>query len=426
MMMMWRMECIKHSLLATIVAFGLILSLEASTFACWGIALVVMVQVVLFLQYDTLSTRQQQYLQQELDFCEACVRDHFPQSVRQRLREQQQQQQQQKQQEPSTPSSQSQPIFDVHSEATVLFADLQGFTQWSHQQSPQEVFLLLETLWEACDQLSVQHGVQKVETVGDCYVAVATGTPENNNHASRMATFALDVIARSARVLSDLEATKTLVGTSQLKLRVGVHSGPLVMGVLRGAKRRYQLFGDTVNVASRMESTGCAGQVQISSTTAKHLQKQQQQKYIVTLRQDRIVEAKGLGRVVTYWLEPVTELTASPLVTVNRNSNSATIDFLEQLLAQTEQEQAHELNLKPQPKQKLQPWYVEDSMRNLPAFPPVSPRSVVNGAPLWSNKSNNTSTGNVVVSRPKRNLFLSTTSTLRSRSFSDVKNPHRN
>ena len=431
-----RQECTKHSLIAAIVFFGLFLSLDASTVASWGIAMAVLLQILLFLHYDALSAEQLQELQQQLDFGESCVRDHFPESVRSRL-------QQQHEHESCAKAS---PIYDVHAEATVFFADLQGFTHWSHQRPPQEVFLLLESLWAACDQLADKHGVQKVETVGDCYVAVAgTGTDADQHqqqhqqqHASRMAAFALEVASRSAQVLSQLEAGSSppLTGASQLQLRVGLHTGPLVTGVLRGAKRRYQLFGDTVNTASRMESTGCAGRVQISSTTAQCLRKYQQQsqqqpsqqqpqhRFRLTRRQDRVVEAKGLGRVVTYWLEPA----CVPLLPDKRfstsGSNKNMLVFLEQLVAQTELQQPQ---VQPQTQQPLlsRPSLLrleraQSSVGALPSFPP-SPQQRQHMLALHSSSSDSKSTDTLNVSRLRRNLFVA--SSTRSRSFGDLNTP---
>jgi class 3 adenylate cyclase len=106
-----------------------------------------------------------------------------------------------------------------------------------------------------------------VETVGDCYVAV-TGLPQaRSDHAVAMARFARDCIQRSRTLTPKLEATLG-PGTADLALRMGMHSGPVTAGVLRGARSRFQLFGDTMNTAARMESTGIRNKIQISQETA--------------------------------------------------------------------------------------------------------------------------------------------------------------
>jgi class 3 adenylate cyclase len=109
--------------------------------------------------------------------------------------------------------------------------------------------------------------VCQVETVGDCYVAV-TGLPQaRSDHAVAMARFARDCIQKARTLTQRLEVTLG-PGTADLALRMGMHSGPVTAGVLRGARSRFQLFGDTMNTAARMESTGIRNKIQISQETA--------------------------------------------------------------------------------------------------------------------------------------------------------------
>jgi hypothetical protein len=129
-----------------------------------------------------------------------------------------------------------------------------------------------------------------------------TGLPEPDEmHAVSMARFAYQVITKMDQICNELEATLG-PGTEELAMRVGLHSGPVTAGVLRGQKSRFQLFGDTVNTASRMESKGEKGRIQVSEETAKLLIKAGKSHWIKE-RVDKI-EAKGKGVLQTYWLDP--------------------------------------------------------------------------------------------------------------------------
>lgn len=191
------------------------------------------------------------------------------------------------------------PIAELYPETTVMLADLAGFTAWSADRDPVQVFLLLESIFLEFDRLAARRNVYKVETVGDCYVAVA-GLPEPRaDHAVVMAKFARDCMLRFTNIVTELEAT--LGGTSDLGLRIGLHSGPITGGVLRGDRRRFQLFGDTINTAARMESNSFKGRVQVSETTAQLLMQAKKQHWLIQ-REDPI-DAKGKGHLQTYWLD---------------------------------------------------------------------------------------------------------------------------
>lgn len=138
------------------------------------------------------------------------------------------------------------PIADLFAHCTVMFADICGFTAWSSTRSPDHVFILLQTLYHGFDAVARQRKVFKVETIGDCYVAVA-GLPEpQKNHALIMARFAMQCRQSMARSVARLEVHLG-PDCSDLKMRFGLHSGPVTAGVLRGDRARFQLFGDTVN-----------------------------------------------------------------------------------------------------------------------------------------------------------------------------------
>jgi class 3 adenylate cyclase len=132
------------------------------------------------------------------------------------------------------------------------------------------VFVLLETLYAAFDAIAGRHNIFKVETIGDCYVAVA-GLPEPmKDHAVVMAKFANDILNVIHKLTCALEVTLG-PDTGDLTLRIGMHSGPVTAGVLRGERARFQLFGDTVNTAARMEQAGIKDKIQISQATADYL-----------------------------------------------------------------------------------------------------------------------------------------------------------
>eukprot|EP00934_Nitzschia_sp_Nitz4_P008104 Nitzschia sp. Nitz4//scaffold169_size48518//40260//43927//NITZ4_007080-RA/size48518-processed-gene-0.83-mRNA-1//1//CDS//3329538412//8094//frame0 len=198
-------------------------------------------------------------------------------------------------------SNHQRPIADLFPDCTVLFSDLAGFTAWSSVREPSQVFTLLETLYGAFDSLASKLGVFKVETIGDAYVAVA-GLPEpRRDHAVVMTKFARECLVRMMDVVRDLE--KSLgPGTAELRMRVGLHSGAVTAGVLRSQKSRFQLFGDTVNTASRMESTGVPNKIQVSDSTAQLLIQAGKSAWVSP--REETVEAKGKGTMQTYWIEP--------------------------------------------------------------------------------------------------------------------------
>jgi class 3 adenylate cyclase len=132
------------------------------------------------------------------------------------------------------------------------------------------VFVLLETLYAAFDAIARRRRIFKVETIGDCYVAVS-GLPEPmKEHAVVMARFASAILKQIHKLTRTLEVTLG-PDTGDLTLRIGLHSGPVTAGVLRGERARFQLFGDTVNTAARMEQTGRKDKIQISQATADYL-----------------------------------------------------------------------------------------------------------------------------------------------------------
>lgn len=141
------------------------------------------------------------------------------------------------------------PIAEVFEKTTVMLADIEGFTAWCSEREPSQVFKLLETVYREFDIEARKLGVFKVETVGDCYVAV-TGLPDPcDDHAIVIAKYAVRCLLKFNVLTKRLEANLG-PGTASLGMRFGLHSGPVTAGVLRGEKSRFQLFGDTINVVS--------------------------------------------------------------------------------------------------------------------------------------------------------------------------------
>eukprot|EP00522_Entomoneis_paludosa_P000310 CAMPEP_0172474274 /NCGR_PEP_ID=MMETSP1065-20121228/69275_1 /TAXON_ID=265537 /ORGANISM="Amphiprora paludosa, Strain CCMP125" /LENGTH=1243 /DNA_ID=CAMNT_0013232453 /DNA_START=67 /DNA_END=3798 /DNA_ORIENTATION=- len=193
----------------------------------------------------------------------------------------------------------SKPIADIFPETTIMFADIVGFTAWSSTREPTQVFTLLENIYKSFDDIATRRRVFKVETVGDCYVAVCGLPDPRSDHAVVMSRFARACLKRMQELVHKLEV---MLGpdTADLSMRIGLHSGPVTAGVLRGERARFQLFGDTMNTASRMESTGEKGMIQMSQETADYLTVAGKGSWIFP--RDEKVVAKGKGRLQTYWL----------------------------------------------------------------------------------------------------------------------------
>ena len=157
-------------------------------------------------------------------------------------------------------------IVDAFDDATVLFADLVGFTPLAARLSPKETLALLDRLFTGFDELAARHGVEKIKTIGDAYMVVG-GVPERStDHPQRIVAMGLDMLRLVA-------ATAEVLG-HQLQLRVGVHTGPLAAGIIGTHKFSYDLWGDTVNIASRLESHGVVGAIQISEATRSRINDQ--------------------------------------------------------------------------------------------------------------------------------------------------------
>ena len=156
------------------------------------------------------------------------------------------------------PAGSSRLIYDEHKEVSIVFTDIVGFTDLASSSDTRAVIMLLDALFNAFDTLTKKHGVYKVETIGDAYMLVAGHEEESqDDHAVRAVNMAMDMI----EVANGLK----MPNGQPLRIRAGIHSGPAYSGVVGHLRPRYCLFGDTVNVASRMESTSLADCIQLSS-----------------------------------------------------------------------------------------------------------------------------------------------------------------
>lgn len=192
--------------------------------------------------------------------------------------------------------AQEEPLADTHESVSVLFADLAGFTDISRKMSAGELVNLLNDLFSRFDLLAEKHGAEKIKTIGDAYM-VATGLKGSvADHAENIADLALGMQKAFGEFRRD--------NNVDLKLRIGVHSGAVIAGVIGKQKFSYDLWGNTVNIASRMESEGIADQIQISAETWDLLSN----RYQSTPRGE--IQIKGHRPRATYLLEgngPATE-----------------------------------------------------------------------------------------------------------------------
>ncbi len=178
-------------------------------------------------------------------------------------------------------------IADSYRDVSVLFADLVGFTSLASVVPANELLPMLDGIFSAFDELADQHGLEKIKTIGDASMVVA-GVPEPvTDHAQVLAAMGLDMVKA-------IETESQRRGV-QLQVRVGIHSGPVVAGVIGTRKFSYDLWGDTVNVASRMESSGVPGRVQVSEATVAKLG----HKFVLEERGPVAVKGKGEMRA---WL----------------------------------------------------------------------------------------------------------------------------
>jgi adenylate cyclase len=202
-------------------------------------------------------------------------------------------------------------ISDSFSDVTVLFADIVGFTNFSANVSPEKLVILLNDIFTDFDSVADYRGLEKIKTIGDAYMAVAGIPVPAADHVARTAHTALDMV-------DALDAFNKRNGYV-LQMRIGINSGPVVAGVIGKRKFIYDLWGDTVNTAARMESYGVPGRIQVSDVTRRRLSAP------FMLEERGVIDVKGKGEMRTWFLNSrngQTFLTQpSPALQVSRHTS---------------------------------------------------------------------------------------------------------
>ena len=179
-------------------------------------------------------------------------------------------------------------IADRYDNASIMFADLSGFTPMSAQMQPEEMIALLNKLYSHFDSLAEKYDVEKIRTIGDNYM-VASGVPTTRtDHAQALAHMALDIILYCSTLPAQNE--------TPIRFRIGINSGPLIAGVIGQKKFHYDVWGDTVNTASRMESHGVAGKIQMTAATRELLKDE------FDCEKRGVLDIKGKGQMETWFL----------------------------------------------------------------------------------------------------------------------------
>jgi adenylate cyclase len=190
-------------------------------------------------------------------------------------------------------------IADAFSNVTVLFADFVSFTRASAQISPKDLVTSLNDIFSKFDLLCEKHGVEKIKMIGDAYMAVAGLPAPLQNHAQAAAALALDM---------QREAAGLKLGKHACRMRIGLNSGPVVAGVIGSKKFAYDLWGDTVNLASRMENHAPAGGILVAAQTYELL------KTHYSFKPGRMIRVKGKGQVLSYLMLAELRSVDNPIV----------------------------------------------------------------------------------------------------------------
>lgn len=182
-------------------------------------------------------------------------------------------------------------IADSYEQCTILFADLVGFTKLSATMRPEDLVNMLNEIFSEFDNIAQKWDLEKIKTIGDAYMAAAGIPKESKKHAIKTVYFAQDIL----ECLNQINKKR---GT-KLQLRVGIHTGKAVAGVIGKSKFSYDIWGDAVNTASRMESHGVAGRIQISESTYKLVKDE------ITIETRGVQKVKGKGEMELYLVKPL-------------------------------------------------------------------------------------------------------------------------
>jgi class 3 adenylate cyclase len=220
---------------------------------------------------ERIIDKQQQVIAAERERSDALLRNVLPDPVAERLK------------------VSDEPIADFFPEVTVLFADICGFTRLATRVPPRELVELLNEVFSRFDALTAACGAEKIKTIGDAYMVVA-GIPEPRaDHVEAIADLALEMRA----AVADLDDRTG----AELQCRLGIATGPAVAGVIGQKRFAYDLWGNTVNMAARMESHGVAGRIQVTSAVCERLHATH------VLEPRGCIEVKGVGPTETWFLE---------------------------------------------------------------------------------------------------------------------------
>ena len=181
-------------------------------------------------------------------------------------------------------------IADKHNEVSILFADIVEFTPQSKNLNPKELVTILNTIFSKFDDLSTKYNIEKIKTIGDNYFAVS-------GLGSNVKNPALNIILMAKDMIKTIKTINKTIDSMELTIRIGVHTGTIVAGVIGKNKFAYDLWGATVNKASRMESTGIKNKIQISNETYNIIKKD------IMISERREVDIKGIGSTDTYIIE---------------------------------------------------------------------------------------------------------------------------
>ena len=222
---------------------------------------------------NALLQREQELLQREQEKTDRLLANILPQAIAERLKEQ---------------NEEGGIIVDRFEEVTVLFADIVGFTPLAERLPPIELVGLLDRIFSSFDELAGRLKLEKIKTIGDAYM-VAAGLPVPRNDGA-------EAIAEMALLMQAAAGNLQFPGGESCRIRIGIDTGSVVAGVIGRKKFIYDLWGDTANVASRMESLGVPGKIQATQAVRDRLA----QTYLFEERGE--ISVKGKGSMVTYWL----------------------------------------------------------------------------------------------------------------------------